>query len=130
MKTSKMLIMSYMGDHVWLMTSRHTEPELQAVSACMYQSWVLCKLRGCYSVQFIDVGVEYPVHEADARAFVRVLIGQLDVDLPEAALKRCCILSERSSARTSAHTVFWALEPDVELLPTLCQCCGWKTIGR
>jgi hypothetical protein len=24
-----MLIMSYMGDHVWLMTSRQTEPELE-----------------------------------------------------------------------------------------------------
>jgi len=32
MKTSKILIMSYMGDQVWLMTSRHTEPELHAVS--------------------------------------------------------------------------------------------------
>lgn len=28
MNTSKMLIMSYMGDHVWLMTSRQTEPDL------------------------------------------------------------------------------------------------------
>lgn len=27
-KTSKMLIMSYMGDQVWLMTSRQTDPEL------------------------------------------------------------------------------------------------------
>lgn len=27
-KASKMLIMLYMGDQVWLMTSRHTEPEL------------------------------------------------------------------------------------------------------
>ena len=28
MKTSKMLIMSYIGDHVWLITSRQTEPDL------------------------------------------------------------------------------------------------------
>lgn len=27
-KTSKMLIMSNMGDQVWLITSRQTEPEL------------------------------------------------------------------------------------------------------
>jgi len=45
-------------------------------------------------VQFIDVGVEYPVHKADARTLVRVLIWQLDVDLPEAALKWCCSLSD------------------------------------
>lgn len=27
-KTSKMLIISYIGDQVWLMTSRHTDPDL------------------------------------------------------------------------------------------------------
>jgi hypothetical protein len=51
-------------------------------------------------VQFVDVGMEYPVYEADARTFVRILIRQLNVDLPEAALERCCM----ASART-AHSV-------------------------
>ena len=31
MKTSKMLIMSYIGDHVWLMTSRQTEPDSSSI---------------------------------------------------------------------------------------------------
>jgi hypothetical protein len=34
--------------------------------------------------------VEYPVHEADARALVWVLVWQLDVDLPEAAFEGSC----------------------------------------
>jgi hypothetical protein len=41
-------------------------------------------------IQLIDVGVEYPVDEADARAFVGVLIGELDMDFPETALKGSC----------------------------------------
>ena len=32
-----MLIMSYMGDHVWLMTSRHTDPELQFRQQWLYR---------------------------------------------------------------------------------------------
>lgn len=39
-------------------------------------------------VQFIDIGMEYPVHKADARAFVRILIGQLNMDFPETPLER------------------------------------------
>lgn len=78
MKTSKMLIISYMGDHVWLMTSRHTDPEL-AVFSVRKATWF--DWRGGGS-QLIDVGMKYPVNEADARALVRVLIGQLDMDLP------------------------------------------------
>lgn len=39
------------------------------------------------SVQFVDVGVEDPIHEADAGTFVRVLVRELDVDFPEATLK-------------------------------------------
>jgi hypothetical protein len=41
-------------------------------------------------IQLVDVGVEYPVDEADARAFVGVLIGELDMDFPETALKGGC----------------------------------------
>jgi hypothetical protein len=74
------------------------------------------------NVQFIDVGVEYPVHEADARTLVRVLVWQLDVDLPEAALEGRCWLSGKTYLQEhDVHTVFWSLEPDVELLPILRQ---------
>ena len=41
-------------------------------------------------LQLVDVGVEDAIHEANARAFVGVLVGQFDVDFPEAALKWCC----------------------------------------
>jgi hypothetical protein len=40
-------------------------------------------------VQFVDVGVKYSIYEADAGTLVGILVWQLDVDLPEAALKRC-----------------------------------------
>ena len=52
--------------------------------------------------QLVDIGMEYPVHEADTRALVGVLVWQLDVDLPQSADERCL---DR------------ALEADVELLP-------------
>ena len=42
------------------------------------------------SIQFVDVGVEYPVHKADARTLVRILIRELDMDFPETALERSC----------------------------------------
>jgi hypothetical protein len=42
------------------------------------------------NIQFIDVWVKYPVNEAYAGALVRILVGQLDVDLPVAALEWCC----------------------------------------
>ena len=41
-------------------------------------------------LQLVDVGVEDSIHEANARALVGVLVGQFDVDFPEAALKWCC----------------------------------------
>jgi len=46
--------------------------------------------------------MEYPVHKADARALVRVLIGQFDVDLPKTAGEGC---------------LFRTLESYVEFLP-------------
>ena len=43
-KTSKMLIMSYMGDQVWLMTSRQTLPDLEeeesASVGCSLDCWL------------------------------------------------------------------------------------------
>lgn len=41
---------------------------------------------GC--LQFVNVGVEDSVHEADARRLVGVLVGELDVDFPYATLER------------------------------------------
>lgn len=76
-----MLIMSNMGDQVWLMTSRHTEPDLRRARQFAGPSV------GGRDGQLVDIGVEDAVHEADAGALVGVLVGQLDVDLPEAALE-------------------------------------------
>jgi hypothetical protein len=42
------------------------------------------------ALQLIDVGVEYPVHETNARALVRILVWEFDVDFPEAAGEGCC----------------------------------------
>jgi predicted dinucleotide-utilizing enzyme len=42
-----------------------------------------------FNVQLVDVWVEDAVHEAYARTLVRILIWQLDVDLPESASERC-----------------------------------------
>lgn len=42
------------------------------------------------SIQLVDVGVEYPVNEADAGALVWILVWQLDVDLPESAFEWRC----------------------------------------
>ena len=36
------------------------------------------------NVQLVDVGVEYAVHETYAWALVGILVGELDVDFPEA----------------------------------------------
>jgi hypothetical protein len=78
-----MFIMSYIGDQVWFMTSRQTEPDL-----CVSErSSGVVEDERC--VQLIDVGVEYPVHEADAGALVRILIWQLHVNLPEATFEGC-----------------------------------------
>lgn len=40
-------------------------------------------------LQLVDVRMENPVYEADARAFVWILIGKFDMNLPEAAGERC-----------------------------------------
>jgi hypothetical protein len=41
--------------------------------------------------QLIDVRVEDSVDEADTRALVRILVGKLNVNLPEAALEGCWV---------------------------------------
>lgn len=40
--------------------------------------------------QFIDIWVEDAVYEANARALIRVLVGQLDMNLPESTLEGRC----------------------------------------
>lgn len=40
--------------------------------------------------QLIDVRVKNAINKSDARRFVWVLIGEFDVDLPDAALEGCC----------------------------------------
>jgi len=40
-------------------------------------------------VQLVDVGMEYAVYEAYAGALIGILVGELDVDLPGAALEGC-----------------------------------------
>lgn len=40
--------------------------------------------------QLVNVRVEDLVHEADTRRLERVLVGELDMDLPHATGERCC----------------------------------------
>ena len=90
-----MLIMSYIGDHVWLMTSRQTLPDLrtETVSAWpeSYPPWREGVTEGQSTlrafrkrqalrqereyVQLIYVWVEDPVYKAYAWALVWVLVG-------------------------------------------------------
>lgn len=73
------------------MTSRQTEPELKYLSVIPRS---LNERLVARHIQLVDIGVEDAVHEADARALVGVLIGQLNVDLPETALEwRCSSVS-------------------------------------
>lgn len=59
-------------------------------------------MNGTVDVQLIDIWVEDAVHKADRWALVRILVGKLDMDLPEAALE---------------GRLVGTLEADVELLP-------------
>lgn len=70
--------MSYIGDHVWLITSRQTEPDLCPI-CISFQTIGSAHER---NLQFIDVWVENAVDETDARALVGVLIRQFNMKLP------------------------------------------------
>ena len=90
-----MLIISNMGDHVWLITSKHTDPDLVARLSMpslllFFISLLLLPLDASGNSQLVNVGVEDAVHEADARGLVGVRVGQLDVDFPVASLERSC----------------------------------------
>lgn len=94
--------MSYIGDHVWLITSRQTLPDLRGHN-CQFSfvEIVLAKMTRLISivvavvvtrnegryVQLVDVGVEYAVHKTNARALVGILIGQFDMYLPQSTLE-------------------------------------------
>ena len=77
-----MLIISNIGDHVWLMTSRQTDPELEMLEVDRYWGSILIS-------HLVDVRVKYAVDKADARTFVWILVRQLDMNLPEATFERC-----------------------------------------
>lgn len=121
-----MLTMSNMGDHVWLMTSRQTEPDSSSMLAAATRgpesAYSASDPRECLTVHAaacrprepLDdhratpaqhphlVGrshshkragkrgrtVEDLVGEADRGRLVGVAVGELDVDLPGAALER------------------------------------------
>lgn len=72
-----MLIMSNMGDHVWLITSRQTEPELRRSAMKRFSP-------ARASIQFINIWMENAIDEANAGAFVGVLVGKLHMNLPQA----------------------------------------------
>lgn len=42
-------------------------------------------------LQLVNVRVEDPIHEPDTRRLVRVLVGQLDVDFPDATFEGSCV---------------------------------------
>lgn len=83
-----MLIMSYIGDHVWLITSRQTEPELMGCKLALFR----IKQDSTGALQFIDVGMEYTVDKSNTWTLVWVLIWQLYVDFPETTGKWRCIM--------------------------------------
>ncbi len=110
-KTSKMLIISNIGDQVWLITSRQTEPDLDTHQQSFHLIW--------QNIQLIDIGVENSINEADAWWLVWVLIWQLDVNFPQATLKWCYTLVRLPSKSLSGipHTLIGALESHIKFLP-------------
>ena len=68
-----MLIISYIGDQVWLMTSRQTDPELGETDGRVSdRNGNTMAVNGV--IQFIDVRVEDPVDKTDAWTLVGILI--------------------------------------------------------
>ena len=74
-----------MGDQVWLMTSKHTEPLLSAEPISTPTSSV----SGGH-LQLVDVGMKDLVHETDTGRFVWIFSLQFNVYLPYSACKRSC----------------------------------------
>jgi len=84
-----MLIISNIGDQVWLMTSRQTDPDL-GTHVSTVSNVLLLPLS---NLQLVDIWVKDAVDEADARGLVRILVREFDVDLPDTTLKGGCRLS-------------------------------------
>lgn len=89
-----MLIISNIGDHVWLMTSKQTDPLLFIIVSHQpimpAASLHVPSLGMVVHLQLVDVRVKYPIHEANARGLVRVLVWQFDMYFPDATLERSC----------------------------------------
>ena len=64
------------------MTSRHTDPDLTGTSA-----WTTDGTACQGYPQLVDVGMEDLIDEANTRALIRVLVRQLDMNLPQAAFE-------------------------------------------
>jgi hypothetical protein len=84
-----MLIISNIGDQVWLITSRQTDPDL-GTQVSIVSGVLLLPLS---SLQLVDIWVKDAVDEADARGFVWILVREFDVDLPDTTLKGGCKLA-------------------------------------
>ena len=70
------------------MTSRQTDPDLMCMSPL--NNVRKRGLRVLYCIQFIDIGMEDAVDEADTWTLVGILIWELDMDLPKAASEGSC----------------------------------------
>jgi len=82
-----------MGDHVWLMTSRQTDPDLTRSPRFQPNLPMPFRVRlgeVGFHLQLVDVGVEDAINKANTRRLIGVLVGKLDVNLPGAALERSC----------------------------------------
>jgi hypothetical protein len=74
-----MLIMSYIGDQVWLMTSKHTDPDLYPMAVLVRGSATAAARTGfvCggHGSQFINIRMEDAVNKTNARGLVRIRVG-------------------------------------------------------
>lgn len=95
------------GDQVWLITSKHTEPLL------LHRAEVLARHKRTTqspSSQFVNVWVEDLVHESNARALVWVLLRQFDVNLPYTTCERCYLgkrVGSADSKPTTARLIYF-----------------------
>jgi len=72
---------------------------------CVSSSNIVVCFVSCFpNLQFIDVWVEYAVYETNAGRFVRVLIGQLDADFPNATFEwSYCLFCKKRRDREIRH---------------------------
>lgn len=82
--------MSYIGDHVWLITSRQTDPDLNEEPINIQIIHFHEEKVVVGGSQFVNVRVEDSVYKSNAGTLVRVLVGQFNVDLPMATGEGSC----------------------------------------